>query len=76
MEHFGLKFSAGGAHISRTMMLSELDTVLAAGLPSGRMFTVAISPESVRPERRETSLGSRISIGMSRPSASVQSIVV
>jgi hypothetical protein len=30
LQEFGLKFSAGGAHISRTMMLAELDTVLAA----------------------------------------------
>jgi hypothetical protein len=30
LEQFGLKFSAGGAHISRTMMLQELDSVLAA----------------------------------------------
>lgn len=30
LEAFGLKFSAGGAHISRTMMLRELDAVLAA----------------------------------------------
>jgi hypothetical protein len=34
LEEFGLKFSAGGAHISRTMMLAELDTVLAA-VPTG-----------------------------------------
>jgi hypothetical protein len=30
LETFGLKFSSGGAHISRTMMLVELDAVLAA----------------------------------------------
>ena len=30
METFGIKFSSGGAHISRTMMLAELDAVLAA----------------------------------------------
>jgi hypothetical protein len=30
LEAFGLKFSPGGAHISRTMMLSELEVVLAA----------------------------------------------
>lgn len=30
LETFGLKFSSGGAHISRTMMLAELDAVLAA----------------------------------------------
>jgi hypothetical protein len=29
LETFGLKFSSGGAHISRTMMLSELGAVLA-----------------------------------------------
>src|ERR1035437_3935635 len=29
LETFGLKFSSGGAHISRTMMLAELGTVLA-----------------------------------------------
>lgn len=28
LEKFGLKFSAGGAHISRTMMLAELEAVL------------------------------------------------
>lgn len=30
LEAFGFKFSAGGAHISRTMMLAELTSVLAA----------------------------------------------
>lgn len=30
LESFGIKFSTGGAHISRTMMLTELDAVLAA----------------------------------------------
>jgi hypothetical protein len=30
LETFGLKFSSGGAHISRTMMLAELDKVLSA----------------------------------------------
>jgi len=30
LEGFGLKFSSGGAHISRTMMLAELDAVLTA----------------------------------------------
>lgn len=30
LENFGFKFSSGGAHISRTMMLSELEAVLAA----------------------------------------------
>lgn len=30
LASFGLKFSAGGAHISRTMMLAELGEVLAA----------------------------------------------
>jgi hypothetical protein len=34
LESFGLKFSAGGAHISRTMMLAELSDVLAA-VPAG-----------------------------------------
>ena len=34
LESFGLKFSAGGAHISRTMMLVELGAVLA-GVPVG-----------------------------------------
>jgi hypothetical protein len=29
LESFGLKFSNGGSHISRTMMLAELDAVLA-----------------------------------------------
>src|SRR4051794_35793412 len=28
LEAFGFKFSAGGAHISRTMMLTELSAVL------------------------------------------------
>ena len=30
LKSFGLKFSSGGSHISRTMMLAELDAVLAA----------------------------------------------
>lgn len=30
LEAFGLKFSSGGAHISRTMMLEELESVLSA----------------------------------------------
>ena len=34
LEGFGLKFSPGGAHISRTMMLAELAAVLAA-VPQG-----------------------------------------
>jgi len=34
LEDFGLKFSPGGAHISRTMMLAELDAVLGA-VPNG-----------------------------------------
>jgi hypothetical protein len=34
LEKFGLKFSAGGAHISRTMMLAELESVLLT-VPSG-----------------------------------------
>jgi hypothetical protein len=34
LEHFGLKFSAGGAHCSRTMMLTELDAVLT-NIPQG-----------------------------------------
>jgi hypothetical protein len=34
LEKFGFKFSSGGAHISRTMMLSELGAVLA-GVPQG-----------------------------------------
>ncbi|MET4363473.1 hypothetical protein ABIB06_004067 [Bradyrhizobium sp. LB8.2] len=34
MEGFGFKFSAGGAHISRTMMLTELNSVLAS-IPLG-----------------------------------------
>jgi hypothetical protein len=34
LETFGLKFSSGGAHISRTMMIQELDTVLAT-VPQG-----------------------------------------
>jgi hypothetical protein len=29
LETFGLKFSSGGPHISRTMMLTELSAVLA-----------------------------------------------
>jgi hypothetical protein len=31
LEVFGLKFSSGGAHISRTMMLAELEAVLGGG---------------------------------------------
>lgn len=34
LEAFGLKFSSGGAHISRTMMLEELESVLSA-VPAG-----------------------------------------
>src|SRR5258708_30689465 len=34
LETFGLKFSSGGAHISRTMMLTELGAVLA-NVPQG-----------------------------------------
>jgi hypothetical protein len=34
LENFGFKFSSGGAHISRTMMLSELGAVLAS-VPQG-----------------------------------------
>jgi hypothetical protein len=34
LEKFGLKFSPGGAHISRTMMLAELGAVLAS-VPQG-----------------------------------------
>jgi hypothetical protein len=34
LERFGLKFSSGGAHISRTMMLAELGAVLAS-VPQG-----------------------------------------
>ena len=34
LEEFGLKFTGGGAHISRTMMLKELDAVLAT-VPEG-----------------------------------------
>jgi hypothetical protein len=34
LEAFGLKFSSGGAHISRTMMLEELGAVLA-NVPDG-----------------------------------------
>jgi hypothetical protein len=34
LEKFGFKFSSGGAHISRTMMLSELAAVLAS-VPQG-----------------------------------------
>ena len=34
LEKFGFKFSSGGAHISRTMMLSELGAVLAS-VPQG-----------------------------------------
>ena len=34
LESFGFKFSDGGAHISRTMMLAELEAMLAA-VPAG-----------------------------------------
>lgn len=34
LEAFGFKFSAGGPHISRTMMLAELESLLAA-VPNG-----------------------------------------
>jgi hypothetical protein len=33
LEQFGMKFSAGGPHISRTMMLAELGAVLASVPP-------------------------------------------
>lgn len=36
LERYGLKFSDGGAHISRTMMLAELESVLAA-VPVGSL---------------------------------------
>ena len=35
LEKFGLKFTDGGPHISRTMMLAELDVVLGVVPPSG-----------------------------------------
>jgi hypothetical protein len=38
LEKFGLKFSDGGAHISRTIMLSELASLLAA-VPTGSVAT-------------------------------------
>jgi hypothetical protein len=41
LESFGFKFSAGGAHVSRTMMLAELEAALAA-VPTGS------SPEDYR----------------------------
>lgn len=41
LESFGLKFEMGGAHISRTMMLTELEALLAA-VPAGS------SPEDYR----------------------------
>lgn len=34
LESFGLKFTAGGPHVSRTMMLTELETVLTT-VPQG-----------------------------------------
>ncbi len=34
LESFGIKFSTGGAHVSRTMMLTELEALLAA-VPAG-----------------------------------------
>ena len=49
LERLGLKFSAGGAHISRTMMLSELDAVFANVPPrSGAAdYRVAIVEQNV-----------------------------
>ena len=38
LEKFGLKFSNGGAHISRTMMLAELASVLVA-VPVGSIVS-------------------------------------
>lgn len=38
LEKFGLKFSGGGSHSSRTMMLAELNSVLVA-VPSGSSAT-------------------------------------
>ena len=46
---FGLKFSAGGAHISRTMMLAELDALLD-GVPVGSdvgSYCAAVLTENV-----------------------------
>ncbi len=38
LEEMGIKFTAGGAHISRTMMLAELDALLSA-VPQGSGIT-------------------------------------
>jgi hypothetical protein len=46
LEKFGVKFTPGGAHISRTMMLSELETLLACvseGAPAEAYFDAVIS---------------------------------
>jgi hypothetical protein len=49
LESFGIKFSAGGSHISRTMMLNELETVLEAVPKSGNVadYRVAILERNV-----------------------------
>ena len=49
LERFGFKFSSGGAHISRTVMLAELSTVLA-NVPMGSSigdYREAIVPQNV-----------------------------
>ena len=46
LEAFGLKFSLGGAHISRTMMLAELDATLAA-VPGAADYRDAILQRNV-----------------------------
>ena len=56
LEKFGLKFSNGGAHISRTMMLAELESVLVA-VPVGsfaRDFRDAILVRNVLAKTTES----------------------
>ena len=56
LEEFGLKFRAGGAHISRTMMLAELEAVLAA-VPLGSSvsdYRDAILQQNVLGKRTES----------------------
>ena len=46
LEKMGVKFTPGGAHISRTMMLAELETLLACvpeGAPAEAYFEAVIS---------------------------------
>lgn len=56
LEKFGLKFSSGGSHISRTMMLAELESVLVT-VPSGSVasdYRDAILARNILAKRTES----------------------